>query len=176
MARNLLDFLFFNSSAQAAWPRSDPSSDVGGTLLWAVNVQPPHAFEIYADDQSRIAISVAFASMTMGERRWDRSLVQLLLGNVRLMNRAGYFQTSINADAVVQRGGWMHFFNDTSHNENNYYQSAGRAAMLMAHVLTDASPYLFLERTRTGLASTMAAFYRHEWVCQVGLMSEAVSR
>ena len=34
VAANLLDFLFFNSTALAAWPRSDPASSVGGTLLW----------------------------------------------------------------------------------------------------------------------------------------------
>jgi hypothetical protein len=105
VASNLLDYLFFNSTAQAAWPRNDPSSAVGGTLLWAINIPPPHAFEIYADDQSRIAMAVAFAGSAMASQRWDIPLVHLLLGNVRLMNSAGYFHTSIEGDAVV-RAGW----------------------------------------------------------------------
>ena len=171
-AKNLLDFLFFNSSAAAAWPRNDPSSAVGGTLLWGTNVQPPHASTIYADDQCRIGMAVAFAGAVMGETRWDESLMHLVLGNVRLMNAAGYFHSSITADAVVQQG-WRHFFTDTSHNENNYYQSAGRAMMLMAHVLTCDETGLFLNRTKAGLASTMQAYYQRDWVCQVGLTSES---
>ena len=37
VAQNLLDYLFFdNSTGQAARPRNDPSSALGGTLLWCV--------------------------------------------------------------------------------------------------------------------------------------------
>lgn len=111
VAANLLDYLFFNSSALSEWPRNDPSSAVGGTLLWGTNVQPPHSFTIYADDQSRVAMAVAFAGAAMGSSRWDEPLLHVLLGNVRLMNTAGYFHSSIEADAVVQSG-WEHFFNE----------------------------------------------------------------
>ena len=102
VAANLLDYLFFNSSALNEWPRNDPSSAIGGTLLWGTNVPPPHSFQIYADDQSRIAMAVAFAGAAMAERRWDAPLMHVLLGNVRLMNAAGYFHSSIEADVVVQ--------------------------------------------------------------------------
>ena len=78
----------------------------------------------------------------------------------------------VDSSFVVQSG-WPHFFNDNSTNENNYYQSAGRAAMLMAHVLTGDESGPFLNRTKAGLATTMASFYAHTWICQVGLTSEA---
>jgi hypothetical protein len=182
VSANLLDYLFFNSSAMSAWPRSDPSSSVGGTLLWGMTVAPEHASTIYADDQSRIGIAAAYAAAVTGERRWDESLMRLFLGNVRLMNAAGYFQTSGVAKFFIQKG-WQTFFNDTSHNENNYYQSAGRAMMLLAHALSGDQSGLFFNRTRAGLQGTMAAFHGQDtgakfsgnkkWVCQVGLTSEA---
>ena len=192
VAANLLDYLFFNSSAQAAWPRSDPSSSVGGTVLWGTNMLPPHSNTIYADDQGRIIYSALLAGAAMDEPRWERPIMHMLLGNLRLMNSAGavppppparpppsphrrprsppslptplrvpcqqstvrrnppnvtsparcgafsprflvvtgYFQASVAADVLVARG-WRRFFNDTSHNENNYYQAAGRAVMLL---------------------------------------------
>ena len=45
--------------------------------------------------------------------------------------------------------------------------------MLMAHVLTGDQTGLFLNRTRAGLRTTMASFYNHTWICQVGLTSAA---
>ena len=106
------------------------------------------------------------------ESRWEEPLMHLTLGNFRLMNAAGYFHTSITSD-VVTEWGWRRLHDDTSHNENNYYQSAGRAWMLLAHKLTGAPDDVFLRRTKAGLNSTMAAFYSRQWVCQVGLTSEA---
>jgi hypothetical protein len=170
VATNLLDYLFFNSTALAAWPRSDPSTAVGGTLLWGTNLLPPHSQTIYADDQCRIFYSAAFAGAVLNTSRWERPLAHVLLGNLRLMNRAGYFHTSVTADAVMAAG-WQSFYNDTSHNENNYYQAAGRAAMILGYTLT--SDTVFLDRTAAGLASSMAAFYANALVCQVGLTSEA---
>ena len=64
------------------------------------------------------------------ESRWEEPLMHLTLGNFRLMNAAGYFRTSITSD-VVTEWGWRKLHDDTSHNENNYYQSAGRAWMLL---------------------------------------------
>ena len=58
VAANLLDYLLFDSPALASWPRSDPSSSVGGTLLWGTNLAPPHAQTIYADDQVLVFICV----------------------------------------------------------------------------------------------------------------------
>eukprot|EP01052_Picozoa_sp_SAG31_P071839 SAG31_NODE_30779_length_376_cov_0.747292_1_plen_68_part_10 len=67
---------------------------------------PPHSHTIYADDQSRVVYSCLFAGSVLNETRWERPLMHVVLGNVRLMNSAGYFHTSITADAVV-RSGWQ---------------------------------------------------------------------
>jgi hypothetical protein len=163
VAENLMDYLFFNSSA-FGWPRSDPKSPVGGTLLWGTNMQRPHGSEIYADDQGRIAYSTLFAAAVLNSSRWDRPIMTLILGNFRLMNSAGYFQCSISAGLLMSNG-WRKYFDDSSHNENNYYQSAMRAVALMAYGLTGAP--VLLNRTRAGLATTMEAFYKRQWVCQV---------
>jgi hypothetical protein len=50
--------------------------------------------------------------------------------------------------------------------------------MLLAHVLSGDQSGLFIDRTRAGLNTTMAAFHgqgpgANKWVCQVGLTSEA---
>jgi hypothetical protein len=166
VAANLLDYLYYNSSA-FAWPRSDPKAPVGGTLLWGTNLQRPRSSQIYADDQFRIAYSTAFAAAVLNSTRWDRPLMALILGNYRLMNAAGYFQCSISAAAVMQHG-WRKYHDDTTTacGENNYYQSAGRAGILMAYGLTGQDA--FLNRSRTGLTTTMDAFYSKQWVCQVG--------
>ena len=95
--------------------------------------------------QARILYSVLFAGAVMENSRWERAAVHVALGNLRLMNAAGYFQTSVRMGEVVAAG-WRRFFDDDSHNENLYYQSAGRAVMLMMHALTQHS--LFLNRTR----------------------------
>jgi hypothetical protein len=55
--------------------------------------------------------------------------------------------------------------------ELQYYQAAARAANLWAYNITHNST-LFLDRTLRGLNSSMAAFYRKKWTCQVGLTSE----
>ena len=67
-----------------------------------------------------------------------------------------YFQSSVSASTVLAKGGWGTFFNDTSHNENNYYQAAGRAVMLLGYFLTGQD--VFLVRTKVSCARTCVCY------------------
>eukprot|EP00729_Bicosta_minor_P017850 gene17850-9956_t len=177
-SKELLDFLFFTSSAQQGVLRggNPKMSSVAGILLWGTNVPAPHSESLYSDDQYRSLLSAAFAASALNSTRWNVPIARLLLGNARLIGPNGYTQWLGDQQYLAVQNGWQHYFNNDPKqvDEIQFYQAAGRAGNLWGFKVS-GNQTLFFDRTFKGIGMSMAAFYKKAWTPQVGLTS-ALSR
>lgn len=164
MATRLNDFLY-SKSALALGSRADPKSASFGLLGWSL---PDSAGVYYGDDNARAILGTMAASVLLKETRWDDRLLESLLANLRTTGRLGFRGNRIE-EADLQSSGWRHYYEKEDTHYAPHYEAYLWACFLRAYDKTHFRP--FLERARTAIRMTMAA-YPGEWRWTNGIQQE----
>lgn len=164
ISANLNDFIYFKSEL-AQGPRNDPKSPSFGLVGWSVPNSPGI---YYGDDNARSMLGTMAAAGLLRSSRWDEKVLRCLLGNLRTTGVLG-FRPNALTEAELQRFGWRHFYDEKFINYHPHFEAYPWACFLRAYGLTHFSP--FLDRARTGIRMTMAA-YPDNWRWTNGLQQE----
>ncbi|MGH9328252.1 MAG: hypothetical protein ACRD2B_16410 [Terriglobia bacterium] len=164
IAANLNNFIYFNS-ALASGPRDDPNSPSFGLVGWEVPRSPGLYF---GDDNARSMLGTMVASALLNTDRWNERVLRCLLANLRTTGVLGFSPDKLT-DRELQKLGWWHFYDGKLVNYHPHFQAYPWACFLRAYEKTHYAP--FLERTRTGIRMTMAA-YPNQWRWTNGFQQE----
>lgn len=164
VAANLNDFIYFNS-VLAAGPRADPKSPSFGLVGWTLPLAPG---TYYGDDNARSMLGSMAASGLLQSNRWDPKILRCLLANLRTTGVLGFRHNNLT-ESELQKFGWRHFYNEKFVNYHPHFEAYLWACFLRAYEKTHYAP--FLERTRTAIRMTMAAYPNH-WRWTNGLQQE----
>lgn len=164
IARNLNNFIYFNSQLASA-PRDDPKSPSFGLVGWTLP-QAPGVY--YGDDNARSMLGTMAAAGLLRSSRWRNGVLRCLLANLRTTGALGFRHNRLD-DAQLQKFGWRHFYEEKFVNYHPHYEAYLWACFLRAYGKTRYEP--FLQRTRTAIHMTMAA-YPDRWHWTNGLQQE----
>jgi hypothetical protein len=153
IARNLLDFLYFDSGL-CRGPRADPRHPAFGLIGWG-DVAPAWRVANYGDDNARVLLATALAGASLRDTRWDAPLMRGLLANFRTTGRLGFRGDRIDLPDL-EKNGWRFYFQGEPVNYSPHFESYLWACYLWAYRQTGYQP--FLERTRNAIALTMKAY------------------
>ena len=165
VAKNLNDFIYFRS-VFAKGPRGDPKSPTYGLLSWSAN--PPADGIYYGDDNARSMLGTMACASLLGSDRWDEGLLRCLLANLRTCGRHGFRSGRLD-ERGLQANGWRHYFGAGTVNYAPHYEAYLWACYLWAYRHTGYE--LFLERARSAIRMTMAA-YPDKWRWTNGILQE----
>jgi hypothetical protein len=164
IAANLNNFIYFNSEL-ASGPRDDPQSPSFGLVGWSL----PRAPGIYyGDDNARSMLGSMAAAGLLQSNRWDEKILRCLLANLRTTGALGFRHNRL-AEEELQKFGWRHFYDEKFVNYHPHYEAYLWACFLRAYEKTHYVP--FLDRARTGIRMTMAAYPNH-WSWTNGFQQE----
>ena len=164
IAASLNDFIYFNSIL-ASGPRGDPSSPSFGLLGWSL---PDAVGVYYGDDNARSMLGTLAAAGVLPSDRWGEKVLRCMLANLRTTGALG-FRRNYLTENELQKFGWRHFYDEKFVNYHPHYQAYPWACFLRAYEKTQYAP--FLERARTAIRMTMAAYPNH-WRWTNGLQQE----
>lgn len=162
-AKNLVDYMFYNSNLRAA-ERNDKKSPSYGLIGWSVT--HPHVY--YGDDNARALLGILGASAFMKTDKWDKEIVEGIMANFRTTGKYGY-RGERQEDKDLQKKGWEHYWNrDVIHNAP-HFESWTWACYLWLYNQTGYKP--LLEKTKNAIRMTMEA-YPDKWVWTNGIQQE----
>lgn len=164
IASNLNNFIYFNSVLTEG-PRADPQSPSYGLLGWTLP-QAPGTY--YGDDNARSMLGSMAAAGLLKTNRWDEKILRCLLANLRTTGVYGFRPDSLT-EKELQKFGWRHFYDLKFINYHPHFEAYPWACFLRAYEKTHYAP--FLERARTGIRMTMAA-YPNDWRWTNGFQQE----
>jgi len=104
----------------------------------------------------------------LGVDRWDMPMLRCLLANLRTTGPLGFRNNRID-EGPLQEHGWRHFWTSERTNFAPHYESWLWACFVWAYARTGFEP--FLERARSGIRLTMAA-YPGQWRWTNGIQQE----
>ncbi len=170
---NIGDWLFFKSMISLG-ERSDPDHPAYGLSGW--NDVPAYCgpgtmngYEVYyGDDNARVILGMMIAAAALNTDRYDRRLMNIILGNLRISGKYG-FQPNRLDQAPLVNNGWKHYFKDTNISYSPHYQANIWACYLWAYKQTGFS--LFLERAEQAISMIMSA-YPDKWIWTNGIQQE----
>lgn len=164
VARNLNNFIYFNSDL-ARGPRNNPKSPSFGLVGWSLPTAPG---TYYGDDNARSLLGSMGAIGVLRSDRWSEKVLRCLLANLRTTGVLGFRHDNLT-DSELQKFGWRHFYDEKFVNYHPHYEAYLWACFLRAYAKTHYAP--FLDRTRTAIRMTMAA-YPNKWRWTNGLQQE----
>jgi len=171
VSRNIGDFLCLRS-IMSQGKRADPSHPAFGLIGWhdRPGASPDrHGYGIfYGVVNARGMLGLLAAATVLENDAWDERIMQCLLGNLRTTGRFGIRHGRLS-QALLEKKGWRHFFEEPLVDYATYFHSHVWAAYLWAYHHTGSK--LFLDRTKTAIRMTMAA-YPNEWRWLNGLQQE----
>ncbi|MGA2657093.1 MAG: hypothetical protein ABSH34_06195 [Verrucomicrobiota bacterium] len=163
IARNLLDFLYFNSGLCRGL-RADPRHPAFGLIGWG-DVAPAWRVANYGDDNARVLLATALAAASLHETRWDEPLLRGCLANFRTTGRLGFRGDRIDLPDL-EKNGWRFYHQAETVNYAPHFESYLWACYLWAYHQTGYEP--LLDRTKTAVALTMRAYpARWRWQNQL---------
>lgn len=165
-AENLLDYVYYDSSAQQG-VRNDPSHPAFGLIAWGVT---NWAWEkaTYGDDMARVMLATAAAAGLMKSDRWDEGILKCLLGSLRTTGALGFRHNRIDIPNLEQNG-WRHYFEESITSVAPHYQAYLWACYLWAYHQTGYKP--FLDKAKTAIQITMEC-YPDGWRWTNGIQQE----
>lgn len=163
IAERLLDYLFYSSGFRGG-ARNNPDSCAYGLISWA-NTHPGTFFN---DDNARCILGAIGASALMDNQRWNRHIVENILGNLRTCSRQG-FQGNALEQRDIQRNGWRYYNERDFINPHPHFESWMWACYLWLYDKTGYRP--LLDKAREGIRVTMEA-YPDKWLSQNGIQQE----
>jgi len=172
-ASNIGDWLFFHSMISLG-DRADPGHPAYGLSGW--NDSPeycgPGSMDGYAvyygDDNARVILGMMMAAVAQNTERYNHRILNILLGNLRVSGVFGFQPDRIDQGPLV-KAGWEHFFTNENTSYSPHYQANMWACYLWAYKQTGFD--LFLERAKTAIKMTMAA-YPDKWKWTNGIQQE----
>ena len=164
MARNLADFIYFDSPLTKG-PRDDPASPSFGLVGWDTD---GGVGVYYGDDNARSMLGAIAASALLETDRWDERFLRCLLANLRTTGRFGFRGGRLD-EAPLKQAGWERHWHGAVIHYAPHYEAYLWACFLWAYHQTGHEP--FLERTKTALRMTMDA-YPDQWRWTNGLQQE----
>lgn len=163
VAERLLDYLFYTSGFRGG-ARNDPDSCAYGLISWA-NTHPGTFFN---DDNARCILGAIGASSLMDNQRWNRHIVENILGNLRTCSKQG-FQGNALEQRDIQRNGWRYYNDRDFTNPHPHFESWMWACYLWLYDKTGYRP--LLDKAKEGIRITMEA-YPDGWLSQNGIQQE----
>jgi len=172
-ASNIGDWLFFHS-LMSLGDRSKPDNPAYGLFGW--NDSPQYVgpgsgdgFGVYyGDDNARVALGMMLAAIAQKTDRYDKRLLNLIMGNLRISGVKGFQPDRIDQDPLVKIG-WKKLFTNNNTSYSPHYQANMWACYLWAYQQTKFD--LFLERAKTAIRMTMET-YPDKWVWTNGIQQE----
>ncbi len=164
ISANLNNFIYFNSIL-ASGPRGNPQSPSYGLVGWTLP-QAPDTY--YGDDNARSMLGSMAAAGLLQSNRWDEKVLRCLLANLRTTGVLGFRHNSLT-ESQLQKFGWRHFYDEKFVNYHPHFEAYLWACFLRAYEKTHYTS--FLDRTRTAIRMTMAAYPNH-WRWTNGLQQE----
>jgi len=170
---NIGDWLFFKSMISLG-DRADPVHPAYGLSGWN-DIQEycgPGSMDGYAvyygDDNARVIMGMMMAAAAQKSDRYDKRLMNILLGNLRISGIYG-FQPDRLDQGPLMKAGWEHFFTAPTVSYSPHYQANMWACYLWAYNQTGFD--LFLKRAKTAIEMTVKA-YPGQWKWTNGIQQE----
>ena len=165
-ARNLLDFVYFNSSAQQG-VRADVDHPAYGLIAWGTtNWGWERA--TYGDDMARVMLATMTAASLLQSDRWDEGILKCLLGSLRTTGTLGFRHNRIDIPNL-EKNGWQHYYHEQITSVAPHFQAYLWACYLWAYNQTGYQP--FLDQSKKAIRITMDS-YPDGWHWTNGLQQE----
>lgn len=153
IAKNLLDFLYFNSGLQGG-VRGNPKHPAYGLVSWGA-VTPAWEIANYGDDNARTLLATMAAAACLKSKAWDTSMLKALLANLRTTGKLGFRGDRIDIPALEQNG-WRFYHDAATVNYAPHFECYLWACDLWAYQHTGQRE--FLDPALNGIAMTMHAY------------------
>lgn len=162
-AENLLDYLFYTSGFRGG-ARNHKDSSSYGLISWANT----HLGTFFNDDNARCILGVIGASSYMENERWNRFIVENILGNFRTASKQGFQGNALNQPDIEEKG-WKYYDERDFVNLHPHFESWMWACYLWLYDKTKYQP--LLDKAKTGLRLMMEG-YPDKWKTQNGIQQE----
>jgi hypothetical protein len=170
---NIGDWLFSRSMISLG-DRANPAHPAYGLSGW--NDSPEYCgpgtmdgFAVYyGDDNARVILGMMMTAVAQNTTRYDKRILNIILGNLRVSGIYGFQPNRINQDRLEERG-WESYFTDKNTSFSPHYQANMWACYLWAYEQTGFE--LFFERARKAIGMTMEA-YPGKWEWTNGIQQE----
>lgn len=153
VARNLLDFVYFNSG-MCGGVRGNPKHPAFGLIGWGA-IAPAWTIANYGDDNARTMLATMLAAACLDSAEWDESLSKALHANLRTTGALGFRGDRIDIPDLESKG-WKHYNEGEAVNLSPHFEAYPWACYLWAYRQTGYGP--FLEKSKTAIRMTMAGF------------------
>ncbi len=153
VARNLLNFYFFESEARKN-ERGDPEHPAYGLIAWGIS-KPAWYIANYGDDNARMILATMATAGLLGEKRWNEAIARCIVANLRTTGQLGFRGDRIDVEPLGKNG-WQHYFNAKTVSFAPHFECYLWACYLWAYAET-GDP-LLLERAKTAIKMTMEQY------------------
>ena len=161
VAANLLDYSFTEYRDSV---RNDPKSPSYGLLGWAYT----HKGTYYGDDNARSVLGSIASSALMNNPKWDKQIVEGIVGNFRTTGLNGFRGQNI-LEPDLQKRGWKSYYNADLVNLHAHFEAWNWACYLWLYNQTHYQP--LLERVKRGITMMMEG-YPEQWSWTNGIQQE----
>ncbi|WP_126974464.1 hypothetical protein [Gynurincola endophyticus] len=162
-AEKLLDYLFYTSGFRGD-ARNHKDSSSYGLISWA-NTHPGTFFN---DDNARCILGAIGASSYMKNDRWNKFIIENILGNFRTSSKQGFQGNALNQSEIENKG-WQYYYDRDFVNTHPHFESWMWACYLWLYDKTKYQP--LLDKAKTGIRLMMEA-YPDNWKTQNGIQQE----
>ncbi|MEO5648463.1 MAG: hypothetical protein ABIR03_00915 [Ginsengibacter sp.] len=163
VAKNLTDFIFYNSNLRSG-NKNDKDSSVYGLIGWSVT----HPGVFYGDDNARCLLGIIGASAYMNTDEWDEDIIAGILANFRTTGKNGFRGARLEEKDILKEG-WKYFQNRDIVNTHPHFESWMWACYLWLYDKTGYKP--LLKKTETAIRMTMKD-YPAKWKWTNGIQQE----
>jgi hypothetical protein len=157
IAGNLMDYLYFTSPLRQG-PRNDPKSSSYGLLSWGA--YPASSKHYYGDDNARVFLGSIGAAANLNSAKWDKSILELILGNFRTTGKHGFRGPSLHEDQMKHKD-WLAYWNSDTVNLHPHFESWIWTSYLWLY--DKVGHDILLTRTRHAIQRCMEAYPNWKW-------------
>jgi hypothetical protein len=153
IARNLLDYLYFNSELHQR-ERGDPHHPAYGLIAWGA-VSPAWRVGNYGDDNARTLLATMLCAAVLESDKWDESMLRALYANLRTTGKLGFRGDRVDVPQLEDRG-WKAFQQGDVVNLSPSFEAYSWACFLWAYDRT--GDRAFLDATKKAIRQTMLVY------------------
>jgi len=106
IARNLADFVYFNSSLHQG-PRADPKSPSYGLLSFYARGRRLGSY--WPNDNAKASLATMTTMAALETDRWDEPLLRTILANFRVTGPLGFRNGGPLNEKLLQKNGWRYY-------------------------------------------------------------------
>lgn len=163
IAKNLIDFVFYNSDLRSG-KKDEKESSVFGLVGWAVT----HPGVFYGDDNARFLLGSIGASAYLNTDQWNKEILENILSNFRTTGKKGFRGNRLSEEDIIKNG-WEYYWNKDFISPHPHFEAWLWACYLWLYDKTGYSP--LLEKTEKAIRITMES-YPNNWSWTNGLQQE----